>query len=223
LTTTAQTTRTNLIARYPVAAFTILATAFGGGTFYLVLQGDLPAALGLLAAPSASIAGIVVTAVADGRAGLKVMWKRLRIWRVGIGYWLFALLFLAPAFLLGSAANPLFGGDRLAISDIKPGLDIVPMFLAFAIVAGLGEELGFTGFLLPRLQARHSALTSAAIRAAVAGLWHLPLFLYSGPGHPALASFPYPGLGGPEGAGGGDGGVPADDPAAVVDLLYVAL
>jgi membrane protease YdiL (CAAX protease family) len=178
---------------YSVAAFFVLATALGAGIVTLVVRGILPPELALAAAPSASAAGIIVTAVEDGRAGLKLMLRRLLIWRVGLGYWLFALVFLGPAVLVGSLANPLFSGDPLTLRDIRPAFPIVPMFVMFFIVSGLGEELGWAGFLTPRLQARYSALTSAVIRAMLVGLWHVPLFLTSRADHPALASFPYGG------------------------------
>ena len=176
-----------------MAAFFVLAMVLGAGTVYLVVQGILPAGITLAAALSASIAGIIVTVVEDGRAGLKLMLSRLLIWRVGIGYWLFAFLFLVPAVLIGSVANPLFGGDPLSFRNIEPAFDIVPMFVMFFIVAGLGEELGWTGFLMPRLQARYSALTSSVIRAILSGLWHIPLFLYPRHDHPSLSDFPYAG------------------------------
>jgi membrane protease YdiL (CAAX protease family) len=74
---------------------------------------------------------------------------------------------------------------------MRPALEIVPLFITFFIVAGLGQELGWTGFLTPRLQARYSALTASVIRAILSGLWHLPLFGYSRFDPPALADFPY--------------------------------
>ena len=165
----------------------------GGGTVYLVVQGILPSGAALASALSASIAGIIMTVVEDGRGGLKLMLRRLLIWRVGIGYWLFAILFLVPTLLLGSIVNPLFNGDPLSFNNIKPGFELLPMFIGFFIIAGLGQELGWTGFLTPRLQARYSALTSSVIRAILGGLWHLPLFLYSRFQHTALADFPYSG------------------------------
>jgi membrane protease YdiL (CAAX protease family) len=191
--TTAAATRTNFIARYSVVVFFILAMVLGAGTVYLVVQGILAPGVALASALSASLAGIIMTAVEDGRDGLKLMLNRLLIWRVGIGYWLFALLFLVPAVLVGSMVNPLFGGDPLSSSHIKPAFEIVPMFIIFFIVAGLGQELGWTGFLAPRLEARYSALTSCVIRAILGGLWHLPLFYYSRFQLPALADFPYSG------------------------------
>ena len=181
------------LVRYSVAAFFILAMVLGGGTVYLVVQGVLPTGAALASALSASVAGIIMTAVENGRAGLKLMLSRLLIWRVGIGYWLFAFLFLIPAVLLGSLLNPILNRDPLSFNNLKPAFDILPMFISFFIVAGLGQELGWTGFLTPRLQARYSALTSCVIRAILGGLWHLPLFLYSRLQHPALADFPYSG------------------------------
>jgi len=191
--TTAATTRTNFIVRYSVAAYFILAMVIGSGTVFLVVKGILPPCLALVSALSASIAGIIMTAVEDGSTGLKLMLRRLLIWRVGIGYWLFVLLFLFSAVLLGSLINPLFDGDLPSFNNLIPTFEILPLFIIFFIIAGLGQELGWTGFLTPRLQARYGALTSCLIRAILGGLWHLPLFLYAGFQHPALADFPYGG------------------------------
>jgi membrane protease YdiL (CAAX protease family) len=181
------------LVRYSVAAFFILAMLLGGGTIYLVVQGVLPAEMALASVFSTTIAGIIMTAVEDGRAGLRLMWSRVLIWRVGIGYWLFAFLFLIPTLLIGSLVNPLFNGDPVSFSNIKPAFAILPMFLVFFIVSGLGQELGWTGFLMTRLQARFSALTSCLIRAVLVGIWHLPLLLYSRLQIPALEVFPYAG------------------------------
>lgn len=179
--------------RYSIAAFFILAMLLGGGAIYLVVQGVLPAEMALASALSTSIAGIIMTAVEDGRAGLRLMWSRVLIWRVGIGYWLFAFLFLIPTLLIGSLVNPLFDGDPVSFNNIKPAFALLPMFIVFLIVAGLGQELGWTGFLMPRLQARFSAMTSCVIRAILVGIWHLPLLLYSRLQIPALDVFPYAG------------------------------
>jgi hypothetical protein len=55
--------RPSFMCRYPVASFYILALALGAATVYLVVQGILPSGLALAAALSASIAGIIMTAV----------------------------------------------------------------------------------------------------------------------------------------------------------------
>ena len=183
----------NFIKKYAIVSYYILALFLGAGTTYLVVQRVLPSGLILLAAASASLAGIIITGIADGREGLKLLFGRLLIWRVSIGYWLFAVLFLGVAVLVGLYLNPLFGGETADFSNIQPLYQIVPMFIIFVITAGLGEELGWTGFLTPRLQASYSALVSSLIRSVLWGFWHIPLFLFSGLDHPSLADFPYSG------------------------------
>jgi hypothetical protein len=180
-----------LIARFPLAAFFALAIALGGGVVWLVMQGLLPAGMTVGAAISASLAGVLMTALVDGRAGLKQLFRQLRIRQVSAGYWVFAFLYLVPAVLLGALANPLFNGDRLALGNFQPAFAIVPMYILFFFIAGLGQELGWTGFLIPRLQSRYSALTAAVMRAVLVGIWHLPLLLYSRLDPQAFPSIPY--------------------------------
>lgn len=167
--------------------------ALGGGTIFLAAQGILPPSVALLSVLSASIAGIIMTLLEDGKAGLKLMIHRLLIWRAGFGYWLFAFLFSLSAIILGTVFNTLFQGEPLSFESIRLTFEIVPLFIIFFVVAGLGQELGWTGFLTPRLQTRYNAFFSSVIRAVLAGLWHLPLLLYARLQHPSLADFPYDG------------------------------
>jgi len=61
----------------------MLAWVLGAGIVYLVVQGVLPSGLALASVLSASLAGILMTAIEDGREGLKRMFRWLLIWRVG--------------------------------------------------------------------------------------------------------------------------------------------
>jgi membrane protease YdiL (CAAX protease family) len=186
-----ETDRLSFVRRYPIASFFILTLVLGAGTLCLVIRGAIPVNLALSSVLSASLAGIIMTALLDGKAGLKLMLSRVLIWRVSVGYWLFATLFLVPAFLFGSLLNQLFNGDPISLINMKPAFNILPMFVVFLIVAGLGQELGWTGFLMPRLQAHFGALASCLIRAALTAIWHLPLLIYSGFQPYALPDFPY--------------------------------
>ena len=52
----------------------------------------------------------------------------------------------------------------------------------------LAEELGWRGFALPRLQQRHTALTSGVVLGLVWGLWHIPLYFVPGTGQQEILS-----------------------------------
>lgn len=118
-----------------------------------------------------------------------IKWLFPRLWVLAI--WLFAILFLVPALLFGSLINPIFNGNPVSISNLKLTFDIVPMFIVFFIAAGLGEEIGWAGFILPRLQAQFGALISSLIRATLVVIWHIPLLIYSRIQPYTIPDFPY--------------------------------
>ena len=179
--------------RYPIISFFILATLLGAGMITLVFREIIPDQLALSSVLSASIAGITMTAIVDGREGVKLLFRRVLIWRVGIGYWLFSLLFLVPAIYLGVLINPVFNGDPISFAGFRGTVNLLPMFLIFIIASGLGQEFGWTGFLTPKLQARYSALSTSLIRGALILLWHAPLLIYTYFHPSGIPDFPYGG------------------------------
>jgi membrane protease YdiL (CAAX protease family) len=188
-----KTSKQRLIHRFPIISFFALAWILGAVVVSITLWGELPSEFVLSSVFSSSFAGILMTAVLDRKSGLKRMFSRLLIWRVGIGYWLFALFFVLMAVIIGSLFNPLFQGDSISLQQLEPAFNIPLMFFSFFIISGLGQELGWTGFMLPRLQSRFSALKAAIIRTIFAGIWHLPIFIYSVIKPQALIGFQYAG------------------------------
>ena len=85
-------------------------------------------------------------------------------------------------YLGGMVLGALFTGSTLDLSYVPPMLYmVIPVFIMKILGdAGLAEELGWRGFLLPRLQARYNALVSSIIVGIVWGLWHWPMFLVEG-------------------------------------------
>jgi membrane protease YdiL (CAAX protease family) len=53
---------------------------------------------------------------------------------------------------------------------------LLPFFLVIlTLTDGLGEELSWRSFALPRLLSRHNALAASLILGVLWALWHLPL------------------------------------------------
>jgi uncharacterized protein len=129
--------------------------------------------LAMIAGPS--LASLLLTALLDGKAGLRDLGLRLGRWRVAPGWYAVALLTtpLLLVAILGALAlvAPAYLPGVIAASD-KTGV------VVFAVVAGLGagffEELGWTGFATPRLLAgRRNPLTVGIAFGAVWMSWHL--------------------------------------------------
>ena len=134
----------------------------------------------ILASNVPSAVAIVLTAIVLGRGALRKLLGRLLIWRVS-PFW-YLVVFLGPVALTGGVVllNSLMGGPALSLGMTLVGATI---FFAFSVVPGsaLGEEIGWRGYVLPRLQSRMSALSAALLIAPIWGLWHLPLWLTGDP------------------------------------------
>lgn len=111
----------------------------------------------------------------------------LGLGRLGLRWWVPALLLPLPVLLLSYGSVWITGLARLATAPGEGGLsapllNFLPNLLG-AILLGFGEEFGFRGYLLPRLMElgpKRALLLSGFLH----GLWHLPIILLT-PFYPA--------------------------------------
>lgn len=59
-----------------------------------------------------------------------------------------------------------------------PEFNIAIFFIYNLVFFGFGEEVGWRGFALPKLQEKFNALTSSIILTVFWAIWHWPLFFY---------------------------------------------
>jgi membrane protease YdiL (CAAX protease family) len=142
----------------------------------------------LLGSNIPSAVAIVLTAVGLGKSATRKLLGRLLIWRVG---WRWYLVLLAPTVLVVGTITLVAvtrGGPTAALAVPLLSAIITVAFMTFPGSA-LGEEIGWRGFALPRLQFRRTALTASLVVGTLHGLWHLPLWLRGEPDHP-LSLYP---------------------------------
>lgn len=123
-----------------------------------------------------SVAGLSMVGVVSGREGFVELGARLRTWRVGFRWYALAAC-LAPVslalVLLGLSLVPGLIPDVFTREDL--GTRVVGGIVAGCVVA-FCEELGWTGFAIPHLRARHGVVASGVILGVLWGLWHFPPF-----------------------------------------------
>ncbi len=133
-----------------------------------------------------TISAMILTLFLEGTLGIKMILKRFTIWRVGGFWYLFSFLSTACVVLITITAFRIFGNKEFIFNDIRQWYLIIVAFVYVLFLSVLGEEIGWRGFALPRLQKRYSALTSSIIIGVVWGLWHLPLFFVKGNFHQTI-------------------------------------
>jgi membrane protease YdiL (CAAX protease family) len=126
-------------------------------------------------------AAFVVTAVADGRPGLRRWVGRLWRWRVRWTWYAVALLGVPAALFV---TGYVFSGGHVQAPPVLVLVAFVPGLLLQMLTTGLAEEPGWRDFALPRLQSRFGPLRAALVLGPLWTLWHLPLFLSDWGGWP---------------------------------------
>jgi membrane protease YdiL (CAAX protease family) len=123
------------------------------------------------------LSALLVLALYPSEGGVRPFLRQIKTWRVGIGWYVLALVGPAGLLLLCEGVHILLGGappgQWLTFpSPSNPG----PGGLIFLIVQlGLSftEEYGWRGFGLPRLQKRYGALKASLLIGVIWGTYHL--------------------------------------------------
>ena len=179
-----------LMRSYPLSSFFILAFVFSwfwelAIVFPLHVPFPFDGILMTIFGPT--LAAFIMAAITEGKTGVVTLLRRYVRWRVGLPWYIFALLVIPVLLFLGVL---LFAGG---FADFHaPTISFLQTYLVTYVAiffAGgpFGEEPGWRGFALPRLQQRSGPLMGTLILAVLWALWHLPIFVFL-PGYNGTAS-----------------------------------
>jgi len=138
-----------------------------------------------------SLSGILMTGLVAGRPGLRDFRSRLFAWRVDARWYAVAMLTAPIYFLAAMLAMSAFSREFLpAIFTVDDKLLFVLRGMSVALVAGIVEELGWTGFAIPTLRRRHDPVATGLIVGVFWGLWHVLPKIWGAAAHGMLAFLP---------------------------------
>ena len=127
-----------------------------------------------------TLSAYIMTALTEGKAGMLRLLRRYILWRVPLRWYLVVLIGIPVLLLLSDFAIP----GAIAVFPAPTAAfvltSLVSYIVTFILGGPLGEEPGWRGFALPRLQQCSGPLKGTLVLGVLWGCWHLPLYLIPG-------------------------------------------
>lgn len=180
-----------LLVRRPITSYFLLTFAISWSAALAVVApklihgGPVPKLSGILMFPAMLLGPVVssllLTCLLDGAAGIRNLFSSLI--RVRVGFW-YVILLLPPATVfailltLKAFVSPAFTPNHFWLG------------VAFGIPAGIFEEIGWTGFAFPRMEARLGTFKAGFLLGLLWSAWHLPVIDFLGAASPHVGYLP---------------------------------
>jgi CAAX protease family protein len=175
-----------MIQRYPLTTFFLLAFGITWVVWVPRAAGAPLDTVGQAWTWVPAIAALLAAALTGGRDAVRELGARLVRWRVGWQWYLVVILGPAVFSVVVAGIYVMLGGawsEAAPAALLEGPLMMLPLFLVIlTLTDGLGEELAWRGFALPRLLTRYNALLASVVLGLIWALWHLPLLWTDGNG-----------------------------------------
>jgi len=126
-----------------------------------------------------SIAAFIVVLILGGWRGFVDLLRPFGRWRGSLGIWGLAIFGPGILYLVGLGVHLLMGGEAPPFIMIREELNLIPLYLVVVLMpfnGPVGEEFGWRGYALPKLQNKYGPLITSLVIGAIWGIWHLPDF-----------------------------------------------
>lgn len=127
-----------------------------------------------------SIAAFILVFMIGGKRGFVDLVRPFGRWRASLKLWGIAIFGMAVLYLIGLGIHLLLGGELPPFTMIREELNLIPLYLVLVVLmpwnGPVGEEFGWRGYALSRLQRRYGPLIASLVIGVIWGIWHLPTF-----------------------------------------------
>ncbi|HLF74521.1 MAG TPA: type II CAAX endopeptidase family protein [Anaerolineales bacterium] len=180
------TSLSNWLKNNPISAFFAL-TFLIAWSIWLPLGLHAPENI-LLTLPGAwapSLSAVILIGLSEGWGGIRNFLRKLFHWRVGLAWYLVVLFGVAALAHLAIGIGGILGvpAPEITLPNGLPRAALIgflPIFFLTNIFVGgpLAEDIGWRGYILPKMRAHMTALNASLIIGVIWAVWHLPFFIF---------------------------------------------
>lgn len=154
--------------------FFILTYVFSWLCFFIGYKTDLLPII-LIGIWGPTISSIFLTSYYNGKKGFLQLLGRFTRYKIKWYYWVLLIFLPVTIHFVGRSLWQIIYEGQLNLFYLAPEYWLSALIPSF-LIAGFGEELGWRGFALPRLQSQYSPIKATFILATMHLLWHLPTY-----------------------------------------------
>lgn len=169
----------SMIISWPVVLLIIAQLPPGFKTGDIESFKNAAGSLTLLFGAGPMISAIIVTLIYRGKSGLKDLFSKVVTWKVSFRWYLWALILPVIPQWIGLFLWAQLTGTALVLPTVSGYLS---SWLQIALISAayyITEELGWRGFMLPRILSMHTWIKSALLIGIIWSIWHYPLWITS--------------------------------------------
>jgi membrane protease YdiL (CAAX protease family) len=183
--------KSNLIEKHPLILFFVFAYFLFFVSLLLIglirrfvhIPDTLMQVFVAFASWTPNLAAILIVWKSKGRKGVIALLTGWKKWRVSILWYLVGILPMVIA-LFTAGISSLLDGMPLLVNTNVCWSAILSMVIFHTLQGATGEELGWRGYALPKLEERFGSLVSALLLGILIAGWHSILHLLSPTGIP---------------------------------------
>jgi uncharacterized protein len=125
------------------------------------------------------ISAIIVTLIYRGRSGLKDIFTKVITWKVSVRWYIWALVLPIIPQWIGLFLWAQLTDTVLTFPAVTSYLSSWLQIALFSAAYYITEELGWRGFMLPRVLSMHPWIKSSLLVGVIWSIWHYPLWITS--------------------------------------------
>lgn len=172
------------LSKHPVLIFFILTFVISWGAILLLFGFEaIPATkemqekIGMAILLGPTLSGILLIMLHDGLSGIRQLGSRLVHWRANIRWYLVAVFTAPLSTLLCVLIFSLFtSAYHPPVLNSNDPSGILLLGIIGGLTIGLFEEIGWTGFAIPRLLRKLNIFKTGMLLGLIWGAWHFILF-----------------------------------------------